>query len=116
MNEYASITKQVQIAVEFDHRLLVRHSIADGAAEIGEIGRDVRSSGARSRPERVLDLVSLHDDGSVREFADIARVIEMHVSENNVIDVGCLDPNLLKLGVDRKVGARAKVQQAGQRS
>ena len=37
------------------------------------------------------------------------------MSENHVIDIGRLDPKLLKLGVDRKVGAGAKVQQAGQR-
>jgi hypothetical protein len=50
-----------------------------------------------------------------RELADIAGVIEVHVTEDHIIDVGRLDPDLRELEVDRDVRTAADAERLRER-
>src|SRR5262249_49044036 len=115
MDVEAAVTKQVEVAVELDHLLPAGSALAYAVAQHGEIRGDVAATKAGLRPERVDDLVALVNDRCGRELADISGVIEVHVPENHVIDVGGFDADLVQLSIDRDVGGAARIERGNER-
>ena len=68
------------------------------------------------RPERIPDLVTLVDEGRVQELADIAGVVDMEMSEHDILDVGRLHVDLGELGIDSDVRRAARIKRFDERA
>ena len=93
-----------------------RHAAADAVAQHGEILRDEEHGVAIRRPEGVLDLVALIDEGRVEELADIAGMVDVEMPEHDILDVGRLHVDLGELGVDGDVGRAARIERFDERA
>src|SRR5712691_1948462 len=112
LHDDAIIGKEIHIALELEHLPLrvVRHHRARGRPEEHEVAGDVAAGGAGLGPEGVPDLVLLHDQRRVRELRDVAAVVQVHVTDDDVLDVVRLEPDLAELDVDGDVRRAYRVQ------
>ena len=104
MDVDAAVTEQVEITIKLDCGLRISHGAAP-SAQMGEIAGNIATSGAGLRIKSVLDLIALGDDGGFRKLANVPSMIEMHVSQDHVFDVGWLHSDLRELGIDREIRA-----------
>src|SRR3954452_15278020 len=95
VDQDAAVAKEIEITVKLYHLLPGRQGRADLGAQRGQIAGDVDAGKSGLWPERVDDLVALIDEGRGRELGDVARMVEVHVPEDDIIDVGYLIPGLL---------------------
>src|SRR2546427_574966 len=112
LHDDAIIGEEINIALELEHLPLriVRHHRARGRPEEHEVAGDVAAGGAGLGPEGVPDLVLLHDQRRVRELRDVAAVVQVHVTDDDVLDVVRLEPDLAELDVDGDVRRAYRVQ------
>ncbi len=103
----ALIPEEIEVTIEPNHIDLLR---------VGEISRDVVDRVARVGPPRRLHLVVLHDQGRVGELPDIAPVVQVHVTDRDVLDVRDLEPDLGELGRDGVVLRHLQSEALGQRA
>src|SRR5215469_10731616 len=109
MDHDAAVTEQIEIAIELDHLLLGRVVLSGCVAQHCEVAGYVAATITRLGPEGVNDLVALVNYRRSRKLADVARVVEVHMAKNHVIDVGGLKSSLLELKVDRKIRTLAVI-------
>ena len=83
---------------------------------MAEILRDEERGEAIGRPEGVLDLVALVDEGRVEELADIAGMVDVEMPEHDILNVGRLHVDLGELGVDGDVGRTARIERFDERA
>src|SRR5438132_324738 len=112
LHDDAIIGEEINIALELEHLPLriVRHHGARRGPEDHEVTGDVAAGGAGLGPEGVPDLVLLHDQRRVRELRDVAAVVQVHVTDDDVLDVVGLEPDLAELDVDGDVRRAYRVQ------
>src|ERR1700738_3393650 len=72
-------------------------------AQHGEVAGNVGAAKAGLRPERIDDLIALINRCRSRKLPEVAGVIEVHMPEDHVINVGGLDADLGELGIDRDI-------------
>ena len=100
LHDDAVVREEIQITVELDHGVLVRHHLTRVVAQHHEVTGDVVLGRAGLPPEGVLDLVLLKDDGRLRELAHVSAVVQVHVADDHVLEVVGLEPDLPELHVD----------------
>src|SRR5215470_903194 len=103
LDDYAAVAEHVHVALELVHLELVGERLAEVVPEAGHVTRDVGARGPRLRPGRVLHLGFLHEEGGLRELADVPAVVEVHVADRDVLDVIGRQADLLELGIDGNV-------------
>src|SRR5882757_1067638 len=100
-----AIVEQVEVAVQPD-RLHV--------LGLGEVARDVVERIADVGPPRRLELVVLRDQGRVLELPDIAAVVEMKMTDRDILDVVGLEADLGELDRDRIVLGHLEAEALGE--
>src|SRR5580700_4555602 len=98
MDVDAAVAEQIEIAIELHHLLPADLVLAHIVAERGEVASDVAAAEAGLRPERIDDLIALINRCRSRKLPEVAGVIEVHMPEDHIINVGGLDADLGELG------------------
>src|SRR6516164_2058421 len=109
------VAEQVQIAIEFDGLIFAGHAAADTIPQHGKIVGDEESSISGSGPESVPDLIALVYKGRVEEFADVAGVIDVEMSEHDVLYIGGLDVDLAQLGIYGDIWRTTRIKRLNER-
>ena len=102
LHDERAVSKQVEIAVELQHLHRVR-AWCHVPAQRQDVAENVIGAGPGLRPEKVLNLALLHDEGRLRELGDVAAVVEVEVAHNDVGDIVGCEIDFLELCIDRDI-------------